>query len=100
MEDRESALLAEIITFYKGGELTASFDEEGKTVLAIEDALQDQEGTVLNALLTDLQTNGLMAVIGNAMQVMPQEINGLMTMFMGGAQQEAPAEEAAPAVNE
>ena len=100
VEDRESALLAEIITFYKGGELTASFDEEGKTVLAIEDALQDQEGTVLNALLTDLQTNGLMAVIGNAMQVMPQEINGLMTMFMGGAQQEVPAEEAAPAVNE
>lgn len=97
--DAEKPLLSTTITLMNGAELTVSFEEEGKTVLAVEQLMQDSDGKALSDLLSDLTSNGLGTLLANAMQAMPQEVGALMTLFMGGgATQELPEE--APAANE
>ena len=61
----------------EGGERTLSLDTAGKSVLAVEDAMNDQSGQAVQGLLGDLMTNGL----GTLMQL--PEVANLMGLFSG-----------------
>lgn len=93
--DPEKPLLCETVTFTFGDVPAIAFDDEGKTAIALEDMMQDAEGKTVGALLNDLSVNGLGMLLTNAMQAMPEEISGIMGLFMGGA-----AVEEAPTANE
>ncbi len=84
-----------------GGEITASFDTEGKTVLTAADIERISKDSSSEEA-TQMQGKLLAAVfrlMGNAAAVMPQEITQLMTII-NNAQNPAPAATAEPAGTE
>ena len=75
----QSPLLNVNVTVSEGGALSLTTDATGKTVLAIEDAMNDESGEVGQALLGDIMANGLGALMG-AISAVP-ELSGLMSML-------------------
>ena len=61
------------------GDRTLPVDAEGKTALALEDLMADESGEAIQGLMMDIQTNGLGALMGAAMQAVP-ELGSLMGM--------------------
>lgn len=53
-----------------------------KTVLRLEDMTEGEDSEALNALLQDLQTNGLAVLMQNASAAMPEEVNALLSVLM------------------
>ena len=78
----EKPLVSVAITIAEGGERTLSMDAEGKTVLAVEDAMSDQTGEAVQGLMGDVMGNGLGTLMGTLSSEVP-EIAGLMSMFSG-----------------
>ena len=81
--DPDKPLVSLIITTIAGGERTLPVDGEGKTVLAIEEAMSG-EGEAMQGLAGDFMANGMGALMGTLSQQVP-EIAGLMGMMSGGA---------------
>ncbi len=79
----DAPLLTVDVTTAKGGERTLAVDAAGKTALAVEDVMGDQTGQVSQGLMMDIQTNGLGALMGVAMQQIP-ELASLMAALSGG----------------
>ena len=87
--DDENPLVVESITVEQGGELTMSFDDAGKTELAIEDLMNDSDGTASSGLLMDVLFNGLGSAMSAATEALPEEaesLSGLLGGLMGGSQ--------------
>lgn len=68
---------------YEAGEMTLPVSTEGKTILSLEEMLADSEGTALASLSDDLQNLGLIKLLSNAMDAMPDEITLLFNMMTG-----------------
>lgn len=66
---------------YEAGEMTLPVSTEGKTILSLEEMLADSEGTALASLSDDLQNLGLIKLLSNAMDAMPDEITLLFNMM-------------------
>ncbi|MBR6185329.1 MAG: hypothetical protein IKQ41_03605 [Clostridia bacterium] len=97
----EKPLLGETITVTPNPEVTVAFDDEGKTVVAVEDLMQGTDNQLKAELMNDFTTNGVMTLLNSAMTAMPEEVGTIMSLFMGGAAAPAVEEgEAAPAGNE
>ena len=79
----EKPLLTSVTDVAQGGERTLPFDTEGKTVLTIEELMNDKEGTLAQGLLMDAMSNGLASLIAKASSVMPDEVTGLVNLVMG-----------------
>ena len=82
----DAPLLTANMTIVPGGELTLSFDEEGKTVLPIEQLMADEEGEAANGLLMDVMSNGLNSVLAKAAEAMPEEVTELINLFTGAGE--------------
>lgn len=67
---------------YEAGEMTLPVSTEGKTILSLEEMLADSEGTALASLSDDLQNLGLIKLLSNAAEAMPDEITILLNMMM------------------
>lgn len=79
----DKPLASVTVTMAQGGERTLDATGEGKTVVAVEDAMSGQ-GDAMNGLMGDIMTNG-MSALGVLTQQVP-EVAGLMGMFMGGGE--------------
>ena len=65
-----------------GGEITASFDTEGKTVLTVDSLNKlDEDSDEAQTLKAKMYT-GLMKILSNASSIMPDEITQLMKLIM------------------
>ena len=71
------------VNFTLGGEVTATLDPEGKKVISLMTLQSNPEGEEAQALLSDIQTNGLSALLANAIQQMPEEVSALLTSMTG-----------------
>ena len=101
INDAEAPILVSSNAFSMTGERTKTIADGEKTELALEGLMnQETASEVTSALLGDVMTNGLGAVIGNISAVLPEQgamlqqlAGSLMSMFTGGGQAvEAPAE--------
>ena len=81
--NEESPLLTEVVdVVFDAAEVTADFSGEGKTVLNIEQLLNDKEGQYSGELMMDVMNNGLTNLLGKAMNAMPEEVANLMNLLM------------------
>jgi hypothetical protein len=82
----DAPLMTANMTVVPGGELTLSFDAEGKTVLPIEQLIADEEGEAANGLMIDAMSNGLNGVLAKAAEAMPEEVTALINLFTGAGE--------------
>jgi len=75
----DAPLLSVNVEITPDGDRTLPVDAEGKSVLAVEDVMADGNSDAAQGLYTDVQTNGLGALMGAAMQAVP-ELGSLMGM--------------------
>ena len=81
--NEESPLLTVVADVVVGSaEVTADFSGEGKTVLNIEQLMNDTEGQYSGGLMMDVMNNGLSNLLGKAMSAMPEEVANLMNFLM------------------
>lgn len=66
-----------------GGEITADLSPEGKQTVSLLTLQNNPDGEEAQALLNDIQTNGLSALLANAIQLMPEEVTALLTSMTG-----------------
>ena len=72
--------------FAQGGEITASFDRTGKTLLSLQDILtliQGGNSELLNGISSEITTNGIQ-LLTKLMTLAPTEMTTLMTVFTTG----------------
>lgn len=79
-QNTEKPLISVTVTFGEGGERTLSMDDAGKTVLAVEDVMNDQSGEAVQGIFGDIMTNGAGPLLGVLAEQVP-EVAGLMSMF-------------------
>ncbi|MBR0227969.1 MAG: hypothetical protein IJQ62_06450 [Clostridia bacterium] len=82
--DLENAISSEVVTFAMGGERDFAVLDENKTVVPVEQLMADSEGEIAGALLGDVMSNGLGALITKVSEIMPEEVGALMTLLSGG----------------
>lgn len=71
----DAPLVCVDVTIAEGGERTLPVDAEGKTVLTVEDAMNDESGELVQGLLMDIMGNGIGALTEIAMQQVPELAN-------------------------
>ena len=76
MNDK-APLMTVAVEIAEGGDRTLPVDSAGKTVLAVEDIMQDANSEAAQGLYGDIQANGLGALMGTVMQQVP-ELGSLM----------------------
>ena len=80
----DSPLVSVKVEITDGGDRTLPVEDEGKTALAIEQVMADGNSEAAQGLYADIQANGLGALMGVAMQQVP-ELGQLMAgMGMAG----------------
>lgn len=79
--DMENPITTETLAFLEGGERTFAVLDENKTVIGVEQLMADTEGEYTNALMADVMSNGLGALIAKISEIMPEEMAALMTMM-------------------
>ena len=84
--DPEKAIASDKTVIAFGGERDFTVLDENKTVISVEDLMQDEEGQYKQALLMDVLGNGLNNLLGKAAEVMPEEVTGLVNMLMGAGE--------------
>ena len=89
--DPEKALANETTVITMGGKRTATVSTENKTVIYMEDLMNQEDGTAIQTLMMDVMSNGLNGLITRAAEVMPEEIAALTTLFMGSGEEAAAA---------
>ena len=82
--DMENPITTDVVTLAMGGERTFAVQDANKTAIAVEQLMADSEGEVIGALLGDVMSNGLGALIAKVSEVMPEEVGALMTLLSGG----------------
>lgn len=75
----DSPLVSVKVEITDGGDRTLPVDAEGKTALAIEQIMADGNSEAAQGLYADIQANGLGALMGVAMQQVP-ELGALLGM--------------------
>ena len=90
--DMENPITTETVAFFEGGERTFAVLDENKTAIGVEQLMADTEGEYTNALMADLMSNGLGALIAKVSQIMPEEMANLMTMLYPAEAVEGAAE--------
>ncbi len=75
----DSPLVSVKVEITDGGDRTLPMDAEGKTALAIEEVMADGNSEAAQGLYADIQANGLGALMGVAMQQVP-ELGALLGM--------------------
>ena len=73
----EAPLMTVAVQITEGGDRTLPVDNAGKTVLAVEDIMQNANSEAAQGLYGDIQANGLGALMGAVMQQVP-ELGSLM----------------------
>lgn len=81
----QAPVLSVRVTTSVDGLLTMPATADGKTVLAVEDAMADQSGEAVQGLLGDVMVNGLGDLISVLSEAVP-EAGALLGMFTGGGQ--------------
>ena len=76
MNDK-APLMTVAVEIAEGGDRTLPVDNAGKTVLAVEEIMQDANSEAAQGLYGDIQANGLGALMGVVMQQVP-ELGSLM----------------------
>ena len=76
MNDK-APLMTVAVEIAEGGDRTLPVDNAGKTVLAVEEIMQDANSEAAQGLYGDIQANGLGALLGTVMQQAP-ELGSLM----------------------
>ena len=76
-----------------GAESTFALDGEGKTVVTIEQLMNDETGEVSSGLLMDVMYYGLSGVMAKAAQIMPEEVTALMGLLSGSGSGSVSVEE-------
>jgi hypothetical protein len=76
MNDK-APLMTVAVEITDGGDRTLPVDNAGKTVLAVEDIMQNANSEAAQGLYGDIQANGLGALMGTVMQQVP-ELGSLM----------------------
>ena len=76
MNDK-APLMTVAVEIAEGGDRTLPVDNAGKTVLAVEEIMQDANSEAAQGLYGDIQANGLGALMGTVMQQAP-ELGSLM----------------------
>ncbi len=76
MNDK-APLMTVAVEIAEGGDRTLPVDNAGKTVLAVEEIMQDANSEAAQGLYGDIQANGLGALMGAVMQQAP-ELGSLM----------------------
>ena len=71
MNDK-APLMTVAVEITDGGDRTLPVDSAGKTVLAVEDIMQDANSEAAQGLYGDIQANGLGALMGTVMQQVPE----------------------------
>ena len=66
-----------------GAESTLALDGEGKTVVSLEDLMNDETREVSSGLMMDVMYYGLSGVMAKAAQIMPEEVTALMSLLSG-----------------
>ena len=79
----EKPLVSVAVTMSEDGEITLPATADGKTVLAVEDAMNDESDEATQGLLGDVMSNGLMGLISVVTEAVP-EASALLGMLMGG----------------
>ncbi len=73
----EAPLMTITVEITEGGDRTLPVDNAGKTVLAVEEIMQNANSEAAQGLYGDIQANGLGALLGAVMQQVP-ELGSLM----------------------
>ena len=92
--DQENPVLTSSFSLTEGGERTLTSVDDGKTELALETVLAGGSlDEPLSPVLSELQTSGFGILLGNVAQIMPEEVQSVMSLMNGGqsAVEEAPA---------
>lgn len=76
----------------EGGVITPPEFTEEQTVIALEDLMADEDGTVTGMLTADIMGFGLNYLIGNAAIAMPEEVSALIMMLSAPAEVEETTE--------
>lgn len=77
----DKLISTQTVVFGQGGERTFTVLDENKTAVSVEQLMADTEGEISGALLADVMSNGLGALIAKVSQIMPDEVNALMNLF-------------------
>ena len=80
----QAPVLCVKVTTSVDGLITMPATADGKTVLAVEDAMADQSGEAVQGLLGDVMGNGLGGLISALTEAVP-EAGAMLGMFMGMA---------------
>ncbi|MBR1708671.1 MAG: hypothetical protein IJ719_07585 [Clostridia bacterium] len=76
----DSPVMVKTEALTPGGELTLPLYSDEKTVLSIEDILQEEEGKAGALVMVDLLNNGVSGLINNIVKAIPDEITTLLTV--------------------
>ena len=82
--DMENPIATDLVTLATSGERTFAVLDENKAEIAVEQLMADTEGEIAGALLGDVMSNGLGALITKVSEIMPEEVGALMTLLSGG----------------
>ncbi len=80
----DSPLLSVKVEITDGGDRTLPVEDEGKTALAIEQVMADGNSEAAQGLYADIQANGLGALMGVAMQQVPELGQLMAAMGLAG----------------
>ena len=80
----ENPIATDLVTLATSGERTFAVLDENKAEIAVEQLMADTEGEIAGALLGDVMSNGLGALLAKVSEIMPEEVGALMTLLSGG----------------
>ena len=82
--DMENPIATDLVTLATSGERDFTVLDENKAEIAVEQLMADTEGEIAGALLGDVMSNGLGALLAKVSEIMPDEVAALMTLLSGG----------------
>ena len=82
--DMENPIATDLVTLATSGERDFTVLDENKAEIAVEQLMADTEGEIAGALLGDVMSNGLGALLTKVSEIMPDEVAALMTLLSGG----------------
>lgn len=82
--DMENPIATDLVTLARSGERDFTVLDENKAEIAVEQLMADTEGEIAGALLGDVMSNGLGALLAKVSEIMPDEVAALMTLLSGG----------------
>ena len=81
--DMENPIATDLVTLARSGERDFTVLDENKAEITVEQLMADSEGETIGALLGDVMSNGLGALLAKVSEIMPDEVAALMTLLSG-----------------